>query len=152
MMVLIIYYLIMLPSHNASLEMSTAYYILVVPQWLKTISFYAFLVFVVASILYFRARIYKNATLTFGPNELQIKGKTIDKSLPFYSIKEVWANDLKSNELQIVLRQKHGKDTTFFLKNYSCSESFMEIAMDVLKGAKFSSYEMESLAMQEGDD
>ncbi|MDQ6812596.1 MAG: hypothetical protein M3040_02475 [Bacteroidota bacterium] len=148
----------MSPTKNASEEMSTAYYILVVPEWLKAISFYALIVFVILTPIYFRARLYKNATLTFGINEVLIEGKAINKSLPFDSIKQVWGNDLKNllrqpkNKLQIVLRQKSGKDTTFLLKNYDYSDDFMEKAMDILKDAQFSSYDSEAVAMHGDDD
>lgn len=138
--------------------MSTAYYILVVPEWLKAISFYAFIGFVVLTPIYFRAKLYKNATLTFGLNEVLIKGKAINKSLPFDSIKEVWGNDLKNllrqpkNKLQIVLRQKNGKDITFLLKNYECSDDFMDTTIDTLKEAKFSFYDSEAVGMHDDDD
>ena len=148
----------MYPTKNSSEEMSIAYYILVVPEWLKQISSYAFIGFIILTPIYFRARLYKNATLIFGLHEILIKGKTINKSLPFDSIKGVWGNDLKNllgkpkNKLQVVLRQKSGKETTFFLKNYSFSEDFMETAMDILKEAKFSSYDSEEVAINEDDD
>jgi hypothetical protein len=157
MIVLFIFYLVMSPGKNASEEMTTAYYILVVPEWLKEISFYAFIVLIILTPIYFRARLYKNATLTFWLNEILIEGKVIYKSLPFDSIKQVWGNDLKNslrepkNKLQIVLRQKSGKDTTFFLKNYDLSDDFMETAMDILKEAKFSSYDSEAVAMHDDD-
>lgn len=148
----------MSPTNNSSEEMSVAYYILVVPEWLKQISSYAFIGFVVLTPIYFRGRLYKEATLTFGLHEILIKGKAINKSISFDSIKEVWGNDLKNvfgqpkNKLQVVLREKNGKEITFFLKNYDFSENFMETAMDILKEAKFSSYDTEEVAMHEDDD
>ena len=148
----------MYPTKNASDEMTTVYYILVVPYWLKASSFYAFIVFIILTPIYFRARLYKNATLTFALDEVLIEGKNISKSLPYNSIKQVWGNDLKNalkqpkNKLQVVLRQKSGKDTAFFLKNYDLSEEFMETAIDILKDAKFSSYDSEAVAMRGDDD
>lgn len=56
------------------------------------------------------------------------------------------------NKLQIVLRQKNGKDTTFFLKNYDYGDDFMETAIDILKEAKFSSYDSEAVGMHYDDD
>ena len=148
----------MYPTKNSSEEMSVAYYILVVPEWLKQISSYALIGFVVLMPIYVRARLYKKATLIFGLHEILIEGKTINKSLPFDSIKEVWGNDLKNvlgrpkNKLQVVLREKNGKEVTFFLKNYDFSDNFMETAMDILKEAKFSSYDSEEVAMHQDDD
>lgn len=144
-------------TKNVYFQMATVYYILTVPYWMKEIPFYAFIAFVILTPIYFRARLYKNATLIFGLHEILIKGKTINKSLPFDSIKGVWGNDLKNllgkpkNKLQVVLRQKSGKETTFFLKNYDFSEDFMETAMDILKEAKFSSYDSEEVAINEDD-
>jgi hypothetical protein len=158
MIVLFIFYLIMSPTKNASEEMSTAYYILIVPEWLKELSFYALIGFLVLTPIYFRAKIYKNATLTFGLDQVLITGKAINKSLPFDSIKEVWSNDLKNllrqpkNKLQIVVRQKNGKETTFLLKDYDCSDDFMETTIDTLKGVKFSFYDNEAVGMHDDDD
>lgn len=158
--VLIFFYLIMKLNENVYFQMVTIPidYNLIVPYWMKEIPFYAFIAFIILTPIYFRARLYQKATLTFGLNEVLIKGKTINKSLPFDSIKEVWGDDLKNllgqpkNKLQIVLRQKNGKETTFFLKNYDFSEEFMETTMDILKEAKFSSYDSEEVAMNEDDD
>ena len=158
MIVFFILYLIMYPTKNASDEMSTAYYILVVPEWLKQISFYALIGFAILTPIYFRAKLYKNATLTYGLDQVLIKGKAVNKTLPFDSIKEVWSNDVKDlsgqpkNKLQIVLRQKNGRQTTFRLKDYNCSDDFMETTIDTLKDVKFSFYDKEAVDIHNEDD
>lgn len=146
----------MYPVKNGSDEMSVAYYILVVPGWLKNMSFYAFIGLIITIPIYYRARLHKNATLTFELYQISIKSKSENKILPFNSIKEVWCNDIQKfsgdPKLQIVLRLNDRTQISFFLKDYDYSDNFMATAIDNLKTAKFSFYDMESFTTHDEDD
>ena len=146
----------MYPAKDGSQEMSIPYYVLVVPGWVKNISLYAFIGLVIIIPLYYHAKLHENANLIFDLYQISIKSKSENKILPFNSIKEVWCNDIQKfsgdPKLQIVLRQNNGPQTTFFLKDYDCSDSFMETAIDNLKTAKFSFYDKESFATHDQDD
>jgi hypothetical protein len=114
----------MLPTRHASGEMSTAYYVLVVPEWLKTSSAYAGLGLLILTPLYYAARLHKPANLTFYDDHLIITGKEIDLNIPFRKIDKVYCNDLHNlfrkpkGILQFVIKQKNRKVTTFRLKHY----------------------------------
>jgi hypothetical protein len=72
--------------------------------------------------------------LTISGDELFIKGKQIDLTIPFRNIKRVYFNDLKNllgqpkEKMQIVIQQKTNKMTTFLLANYDD----VEFAIDTL--------------------
>ncbi|MEI6950832.1 hypothetical protein V9K67_26870 [Paraflavisolibacter sp. H34] len=87
---LFILYVIMLPTRYASGEMATAYYILVIPKWLKTVSAYSVVGFSVTFWLYYNMRLYKSAILIFHPKELAIVGKHINLHIPFRKIEKVY--------------------------------------------------------------
>src|SRR3954467_356153 len=79
--VLFILYLIMLPTTHASGEMATAYYILVVPQWLKDISSYSGLGLLIMTPIYYQARLHKPCVLEFYQEHISIAGKGIDLNI-----------------------------------------------------------------------
>jgi hypothetical protein len=140
--ILFIVYLIMLPTKYASGEMATAYYILVIPEWLKTLSAYSIIALPIAFWLYYNMRLYKPAILTINDKELAIIGKNINLLVPFRKIEKVYCKGFvtlstdRKRTLKIVLQQKQHKSTTFKLKHPELSEEVLD-AFGSLKNADF---------------
>ena len=146
--ILAIFYLIMLPTKYASPEMSVGYYIIVVPETLKTFSFYSLIGILIILPLYYKLRLHKPAILTFQDEYISIVGKKINFKINNTNVGKVFCNDLKNafgqlkEKLQIVIIEKAGKTTTFYLKNYNQAEEFMDV-FSTVKEAKFSFYDNE---------
>jgi hypothetical protein len=144
--VLLILYLIMLPSKHASGETATAYYILVVPEWLKAISSYSGIGVLIITPLYYKARLHKPAKLTVLQDHITISGKQIDLMILARKIEKVFCNDLHNflrkpkGILQFVIKQKHRQVTTFRLKHYDQGEEVLK-ALNDLKNIQFAFYE-----------
>lgn len=144
--VLFILYLIMLPTRHASGEMATAYYILVVPEWLKIISAYSGLGLLIVTPLYYKARLHKPAILKFHQDHLTITGKQIDFNIPFRKVDRVFCNDLHNllrkpkGILQFVIRQKRRIVTTFRLRHYEEGEAVLS-AFSQAGNIQFAFYE-----------
>lgn len=144
--VLFILYLIMLPTRHASGEMATAYYILVVPEWLKTSSAYAGLGLLIITPLYYSARLHKPAMLIVQQDHILIAGKQLELNIPFRKIDKVFCNDLHNlvrkpkGILQFVIKQKRRKVTTFRLKHYDQGEEVLS-TLSRLENVEFAFYE-----------
>ena len=144
--VLFILYLIMLPTRNASGEMATAYYILAVPEWLKTISAYSLLGLLIITPIYYSARLHKPAKLMVHLDYLSISGKQLDINIPGKKVDKVFCNDLHNlfrkpkGILQFVIKQKRRKVTTFRLKHYDQGEEVLS-ALFSLGNMQFAFYE-----------
>lgn len=144
--VLFILYLIMLPTRYASGEIATAYYILVVPAWLKTSSLYSGLGLLFVMPLYFYARLHKPATLVVHQDRLSITGRQVELNIPFRKIDKVFCNDLHNTLrrpkgiLQFVIRQKRRKATTFRLRHYHHGEEVLR-ALSKLDNVGIAFYE-----------
>jgi len=121
LIVIFILAIVMSPSKYNSDEMQAAYYILVVPDWLKIISTIAAAGLLIIMPLYFSARLYKPALLTLNSDAIIIKGDNFNFNKPLNSIYKIYFNDLKNllrkpkNKLQIVIEQKD-KKTLVFIK------------------------------------
>jgi hypothetical protein len=143
--VLFVLDVIMLPTKNASQEMATAYYILVVPEWLKTASAYSGLGLLIVAPLYYSARLHKPAKLIIHQDHLLIVGKQIDLNIPARKIDKVFCNDLHNlfrrskGILQFVLKQKRRKVTTFRLKHYDQGEEVLSQLIN-LENIQFAFY------------
>ena len=144
--VLFILYLIMLPTRYASGEMTAAYYILVVPDWLKTISTYSGLGLLVLIPIYYKARLHKPAVLEFHHEHLTARGKQINLSIPYRKIRKIFFNDVHNllrkpkGILQLVIQQKGHKEMTFRLKHYEQGEQVVE-ELSKLENIQFAFYE-----------
>jgi hypothetical protein len=144
--VLFILYLIMLPARHASGEIATAYYILVVPEWLKMLSAYSGLGLLIIPPLYYSARLHKPGKLIVHQDHLSIVGRQVDLNIPVRKIDKVFCNDLHNlfrkpkGILQIVIKQKRRKVTTFRLKHYHQGEEVLSILSE-LENIQFVFYE-----------
>ena len=147
LLILGLLYFIMLPTRNSSAEMASGYYILLVPDFLKTLSAYAGIGFIITAPLYFWARLNKPATLSLYDDRLSIAGKEINLSIPARKIDKVFCNDLHDRFrkpkgiLQFVVRQKRRKKTTTFrLKHYEQGDEVLN-EFNKLENIQFAFYE-----------
>lgn len=127
----------MLPARYASGEMATAYYILVVPEFLKTLSSYSFLGLLIVAPLYYKARLHRPALLSIENDHLSIVGKQIALEIQFRKIDRVFCNGLHDlfrrpkGILQFVLKLKQHKETTFRLRYYDNGEELLKDLLTV---------------------
>lgn len=144
---LLLIYVVMYPaihSQSAS-EMQTAYYILVVPDALKTLSSYSFIGLLIVVPLYYRAQLHKPAILRFEENSLCITGEKISIDILKSRIKKVYCNDLKNafgepkEKMQVVIQQNAYNNTTFRLKNYERGGDLID-ALGTLEAALHSHF------------
>jgi hypothetical protein len=146
----------MLPTKNASDEMATAYYILIVPEWLKRLSTFAFVGLIIFIPLYFAARLNQPALLTLSDDTIIIKGKKIDLTIPFKTVKQIYFNDLMNllrqpkDKMQIVIQQKSNKTTVFLLENYDEADLALE-TFTKINNAEFAFYD-DNMATHHDDD
>ena len=144
--ILFIGYLIMTPAKNASDEIATAYYILVVPNFLKTLFGYAALGLLITVPLYYFTKLTHSAVLTIDNSCLHIKGKNFGIEIPFKKIRKIYFNDLKDllrrpkYKTEIVINQKNRKHTVFTLTNYDDSEIVL-VELAKIPNVDFSFYD-----------
>ena len=156
-LILLLFYFFMLPTKNASEEMATAYYILVIPEWLKRVSAIALVGIIIFMPLYFVARLKKPALLRLGDDAISIKGKELDLTIPFRNIKRIYFNDLKNllrqpkDKMQIVIQQKSNKLTTFLLANYDDAELAVD-TIGKITSADFAFYDTNMPTIHDDDE
>lgn len=156
---LFLLYVIMYPAvhSQSSSEMQTAYYVLVVPDALKTLSSYSFIGLLIVVPLYYRARLHKPAILRFEVNNLLITGERIDIDIPKQRIKKVYCNDLKNafgepkEKMQVVIQQNAYKNTTFRLKDYEQGGELIDV-FGTLENVELAGYEKEMVGDHEEDE
>lgn len=155
---LFLLYVVMYPAihSQSSSEMQTAYYILVVPDALKTLSSYSFIGLIVVVPLYYRARLHKPAILRFNENSLSVTGEKISIDILKRHIRKVYFNDLKNafgepkEKIQVVIQQNSYKNTTFRLKHYEQGGELID-ALGSLDNVVFAGYEKEMVGDHEED-
>lgn len=155
---LFMFYVVMYPAihSKSSAEMQTAYYLLVVPDALKTLSSYSFFGLLLVVPLYYRARLHKPATLSFEGERLYITGKNIEIDIPITRVDKVFCNDLKNafgepkGKLQVVIRQKNRKLTTFRLKDYEQGGDLIG-ALSTLHSVSLVGYDKEMVTEHDDD-
>ena len=156
-LIMALFYLFMLPTKNAPDEMATAYYILVVPEWLKKLSAIAVLGLLIVTPLYFMARLKKPAVLTLSDDSVFIKGKQLDLTIPFNNIKRIYFNDLMNllrqpkDKMQIVIQQKSNKTTVFLLANYDDADLALD-TISKINNAEFAFYDNSMATMHDDDE
>ena len=156
-LVMALFYFFMLPTKNASGEMATAYYILVVPEWLKKLSAVASFGLLIVTSLYFISRLKTPGVLIVSDNSIFIKGKQLDLTIPFSNIKRIYFNDLMNllrqpkDKMQIVIQQKSNKTTVFFLANYDDADLAID-TFSKINNAEFAFYEDNMTTMHDDDD
>jgi hypothetical protein len=127
---LFLLYLIMIPSDKSSHEMQTAYYILVVPEWLKAFSAYSFVGLLLLIPIYSVSKSYKAGTVKISEQFIEIEGVGNDKKISVNSIQRIILNDVKRfrrphEATEIIIFQERNKKTSFLLRYYVQSEEFI---------------------------
>jgi len=121
----------MAPSDKSSDEMKTAYYILVVPEWLKVFSAYSFFGLLVIIPIYSISKSYKAGNLKIDSEYFEIMGGGNDKKIPITTIRKIMLNDVtrvfrKPNEaMEIIIFQQPSRKTSFLLRHYVQTEEFI---------------------------
>ena len=152
-------YVVMYPAihSKSSGEMQMAYYILVVPDALKTLSSYSFFGLLIVVPLYYRARLHKPAILRFGDNNISITGRQISIDIPKTRIKKVYCNDLKNafgepkERLQVIIQQNAYTQTAFRLRIYEEGGELID-AFGELEGVKLAGYDKEMVGDHQEDE
>jgi hypothetical protein len=128
--ILILGDIIMAPTRSASLEMSTVYFMLVVPGWLKLTLLVSGAGVIVFAPMYYLIRIRVRAVLAFRQDEIEIVSDRERITIPHKRIFKVFCNDVQNmrgifkGQLQIVIFQKT-MVSTFRLRNYVEAEEFV---------------------------
>lgn len=152
---LFLFYLVMLPSDKASGEMKVAYYILVVPNWLKQASAYSFVGLLVLIPLYSISKSYHSGQLILDRNTFQLSGASLDKTMPVDSIRKIMLNDvrrgLRNKEvIEVVIKQTANRTTSFLLKHYLDAEALM-VALSAYENIEFVFYNEISMMTHDDD-
>jgi len=153
--VLFLFYLVMLPSTYASGEMKVAYYILGVPDWLKTISSYSVLGLLLILPVYYVSKSYKPGLVLFTRDSLTITGG-ITKEISLQSIRKIILNDVRylirrtRKAAEVVIIQTGGRKTSFLLKDYDESQGFVE-AVSGLENVDFFFYNETGMEVHDHD-
>jgi len=151
---LVLLYLVMSPSANSSGEIKVAYYILVVPEWLKEASAYSFIGLILLIPLYNVSKSRELATLTINNNDLTISGKK-GRILSTESIRKIILNDVKyylrtnKKATEIMIKQTRDRTTSFLLKDYEQTGELIE-ALSEFENIEFSFYN--ELAIESHDE
>lgn len=112
-MILILIYFIFLPVQRLPGEIKVAWYILVLPNFLKILGAYATVVFSLSFIIWANARLYKKALLVFTDDTIQIRGRRVRLLLPVSEIRRVYCMDAKDyqgflkGKVTFYFEQKH---------------------------------------------
>src|SRR5438309_3417478 len=95
-LVLFIIDILFLPTRHASDEMQVAYYILVIPEFVKKAMWLSGIGFLTVLPLYVIARLYRKATLSFLDDRILIEGEKISMEIPVRSLRRVHCMDSHS--------------------------------------------------------
>jgi hypothetical protein len=153
---LFLLYLIMMPSDKSSDEMKTAYYILVVPEWLKSFSAYSFLGLLLLIPIYSISKSYKGGYIKISNEFIELSGGGNDKKIPIAAINKIMLNDVTRfrrphEAMEILIFQKPNRKTSFLLKHYIQSEEFIH-ALVQLETVELSVTGGFALATHDDDD
>ena len=130
---LFLLYLIMIPSDHTSGEMKVAYYILVVPEWLKLASAYSFIGFLLLLPIYSMSKTHQAALLVIDENTFQISGAQMDKTIHVDSIRKIMINDVRrifrkpKEVIEVVIKQGPSRTTSFLLRHHEQAEELIEV-------------------------
>jgi hypothetical protein len=124
--------LFFLPARNAPPEMQVAYFILVIPAFVKKALLISIIGFLAVLPLYLNLRFYRKAALTFLSDNISIIGRRVNIDIPVNSLSKVYCMDDtsltgKSREnLTIYFQEKRNRITRVRLKHYLQADEFME--------------------------
>ena len=132
---LLIFDLFFLPTRHASEEVKVAYFILVIPEFVKRAMIISGIGFLIVLPLYISMRLYKKAILTFLADNIMIKGNKVNIDIPIKTLSKVYCMDDRTldgeprEKLTIYFQQKSDKTTRVRLRDYMQADEFMERLM-----------------------
>jgi len=135
--ILFILYLLMWPTKYFPSELATLYFIKVIPDIFKFISFVALICFIILAPIYYVARKYEPAILTLDSEMVLIKGQKIDIIIPKQRIKQIYFNELydirrrPKGQIQIVVKKKDKKLIALLLKNYDDADDAITLLSEM---------------------
>ena len=152
---LFLLYLIMVPSDKASGEMKVAYYILVVPEWLKQASGYSFIGLLLLMPIYEISKTHQNALLSLNESNFQLSGADMDKTIPVDSIRKIMLNDVRrglqrKETIEVVIKQSYNRTTSFLLKHHLQAEELVQ-ALSIYDKIEFAFYNEYSMMTHDDD-
>ena len=126
-------YLIMYPTKDAPSEMAFAYYNLLLPETIKKFIAFSMVGLFIFCFLYLKVRMYKNALVRFEPNQIIIRGKSINLTLKIYNIQKVTFMDESTEvggqlkeKFMIYFQQRMEKSIRIRLVHYLQGEEFSD--------------------------
>jgi hypothetical protein len=126
LIILFVLSFIFLPIEHASLEMKTAYYILVVPDIIKGALYFFGLGTLIIFPLYLVARLYKSATLTFIDDTIIIRGKNINLDISINEISKVYSkNTIAFDQFIVCFEMKNKRIIRLKLAHSVQEDEFM---------------------------
>jgi hypothetical protein len=154
---LFLLYIVMIPADKSqsSCEMKAAYYILLVPEWLKEYSFYSLFGLLVLIPIHRISKLHKVGQLEIHDEFIEVRGGGHDKKIEVHNIKRIVINDVtrvfrKPHEaVEIIIFHKPNGKTSFLLRHYVQSEEVID-ALAKLNGVEFSV--SEGFALQTDDE
>jgi hypothetical protein len=152
---LFLLYLVMLPSGKASGEMKVAYYILVVPEWLKQASGYSFIGLLLLMPIYEISKAHENALLKMDGSNFKLSGANMDRTIPVDSIKKIMLNDVRhgfrrKEAIEVVIKQSYSRTTSFLLKHHLQVEELVQ-ALSIYDNIEFAFYNEYSMMTHDDD-
>ena len=98
-------YIVMYPTKYAPAEMAFAYYEILLPEVIKKFIVFSTAGLFISCLLYLNVRLYKNAIVRFDPNQIIIRGRSINLTINVSNIKKVTIMD-ESTEVGGQLKEK----------------------------------------------
>jgi hypothetical protein len=126
-------YLIMYPIKDSPPEIALAYFNFLLPEILKKFIAFSFIGLFISGILYYKVRLYKNAVVRFAPNQIIIRGRSINLTLNINNIKKVTFMDESKKvggqlkeKFMVYFQQRIEKSIRLRLVNYLQAEEFSD--------------------------
>ena len=140
--------LIFLPANDQSDEMTTAYFILTVPEFIQKALFISGTIFLILLLLHTKARLYKSAIINFYSETITIVGQKLNLVIPVTSIVRAFCMDAKNlqgiskEKLTIYFELENDKEIRVRLKDYTLADQFMT-ELTKYENIKFKFYDFE---------
>ena len=144
----------MTPTKYASDEMSFTYYLLAMPDTIKSILEISIVGVLIFGLLYRFSKLTKRATLLITNKSLVIKDDKTNQVIKFGELRKIHFNDLTNifgnskQKTEIALYQKNKKYTVLRLTNYSDSDNLLQ-ELSKISNVKLSFYDKSIITTDE---
>ena len=132
-LVILVFDFLFSPFKNTGQEVQVAIFYWLVPEFWKKVLIFSAIGFCATTITYGLLRYYKAVILFFGDNEIIIRGKAFNTTIPISAIRKIYCNDARNvngeskRKLSVTIEQKRKrKALAIRLKNYDEADEFME--------------------------